>query len=238
VLNQALSLAGGISAINAVKDYTASGSVTYHWDKDVEGAVTLSASGLNQFRVDASLPKGMRSYSTTGGRIGTKYEDGTVSWFPREVPTAGKTISPIPSSDAFPYQPPKFAGSLAIPYLQLAAVVSDQRYTILSEGTVQIDGQSLYDIQIQPPSSSADNPMGKYLTSDFFIDTTSLQLVMTEDMVPKHVVRQVRYANYKITSGVLVPFSISEEMGGQKTYEIQLDQIGFNTGHPDSDFSL
>jgi hypothetical protein len=238
VLNQALNGAGGLSAINAIKDYTASGNITYHWNTDVQGAVTLSGSGLNQFRVDASLPKGMRSFSTTAGRMGIKLEDGTVSWLPREVPTPGKPITPIPSSDAFPYQLPKFAGSLAVPYLQLAAVVSDQRYTILYKGIVQIDGHSLHDIQVLPPSPSNVEPMSKYQTSDFFIDTSTLQLTMTEDTVPKHVVHQIRYSNYKATSGVLIPFSISEEMGGQNTYEIQMDQISFNTGHQDSDFSL
>jgi hypothetical protein len=39
-------------------------------------------------------------------------------------------------------------------------------------------------------------------------------------------------------NGILVPFSINEQMGGQKTRDIQLTQISFNTGLQDAAFVL
>src|SRR5258708_7892983 len=68
VLGRALNAAGGATALGTIADYTASGAVTYHWGgKDVEGTVTLSGRGLDQFRMDSNLPTGLRSWAASRG---------------------------------------------------------------------------------------------------------------------------------------------------------------------------
>src|ERR1700730_2739153 len=52
VVQRALNAAGGVTVLGAITDYTASGTVTYHWaGRDVEGSVSLNGRGLHQFRM-------------------------------------------------------------------------------------------------------------------------------------------------------------------------------------------
>jgi hypothetical protein len=53
ILNQALSVAGGMPAISAIADYTATGNMTYYSSQDVQETVTLRGLGLGQFRMGA-----------------------------------------------------------------------------------------------------------------------------------------------------------------------------------------
>jgi len=238
ILNQALTVAGGASVINAIKDYTATGNITYHRGEDVSGTVTMNGLDVDQFRLDANLPNGVFTQSFSDGRIGTKTADGNVSWSSPAAPIPGQTPKPIPSSDSFPYQPPKFPGSLPVPYLQIATVLSTPRYMISYRGIVNIDGHPTHEIEAQEVFKGRGDPMSEYNTSDYFIDVSTLRLIMIEDLVPKNVVHQIRYSDYRSVSGVLIPFSIIEEMGGQATWEIQLTKIGFNAGLQDSVFAL
>jgi len=232
VVNQALIVAGGIPAISAIADYTATGNITYHWNPEAQGTVNVRGLGFDKIRVDASLPSGVHSLVISAGQTTTKNKDGAVSQYPPPYP--------VPSSDAFLYQPPMFPGSLVLPHTQLTVVLNNPRFSISYKGIVQLDGNSVHDVQVQPilPGQTQPDSMTEYHTIDFFIDTTTLQLVMTQDNVPKHIVHQIRYSDYRNVGGVQVPFSIGEQMGGQKTRDIQLSQISFNTGLQDSDFAL
>jgi hypothetical protein len=232
VINQALTVAGGTAAIKALTDYTATGNITYHWNPEAQGTVTVRGLGSGQLRVDANLPRGLHSSVISGGQTSTKAEDGRLTQYPPPYP--------VPSSDAFPYQPPMFPAGLVLPHTQLAAVLNHPRFSITYEGIVQLDGNSVHDVQVQRlmPGQTQPDGMTEYHTIDFFIDTTTLQLVMTQDNVPKHIAHQIRYSDYRTVNGVLVPFSISEQMGGQRTRDIQLDGISFNTGLQDAAFAL
>src|SRR5258706_1489110 len=232
LLNQALTAAGGTTAIKGVTDYTATGNVTYHWNPEAQGTVTVRGLGLGQLRVDATLPSGVHSSVVSEGQTTTKAEDGTLSKYPPPYP--------MPRSAAFPYQPPMFPGCLALPHTQLTVVLNAPRFSISYKGIVQVDGHAVHDIQAQAvlPGQAQPGSVDEYHTADYFIDTSTVQLVMIQDVVPKHVVHQIRYSDYRAVSGVLVPFSIGEEMGGQKTWEILLDQASFNTGLQDTAFLL
>ncbi len=232
VLNQALTAAGGTAAIKAIADYTATGSITYHWNPEAQGSAMVRGLGLDKVRVDANLPRGVHASVISGGQTTTKAEDGRLSQYPPPYP--------VPSSDAFPYQPPMFPSSLVIPHMQLVVVLNSPRFSTSYKGIVQLDGHSVYDIQVQRvvPGQTQPDSMTEYHTIDFFIDTSTLQLVMAQDNVPKNIIHQIRYSDYRPANGVLVPFAIREEMGGQKTRDIQLGQISFNGNLQDSDFTL
>ena len=49
---------------------------------------------------------------------------------------------------------------------------------------------------------------------------------------------QVRYSNYQMVGGVLVPFSVVEEIGGETAFSVRLNSITFNSGLQDADFVL
>ncbi len=229
-INQALLVAGGTSAVGAITGYTATGNVTYNWNPQVQGSVTVLGLGLNQYRIDANLPRGVRSSVVSFGQTTNKTEEGVLSQYP---PT-----HPIPSSGEFPYQASMLPGGLMFPYEQLLAVVNSPRFNVSNKGTVQVDGNPAYDIHVQWIVAGTPDLASEYHTRDFFVDASTSKLVMTQDTVPKHIIHVIRYSNYRAVNGVLVPFSITEEMGGQQTWAIQVSQITFNSGVQDSSFVL
>lgn len=230
VFNSALSAAGGATAHRAVTDYTGSGTITYHSNTDVQGPVSIKGLGSIAVRIDATLPDGVRSWAVHDGVASLKSENGKLS--------VASNIPNVPSSDAFPYQTPMFPGSLAFPYRQLTNVLNNPSFSMAYKGTAQVDGHTVHDIQVQRISAGGNDPTSKYNAREFFIDTTTFQIVMTQDTVPRNVVHQIHYSNYTPVSGVLVPFAIAEDVGGAPTWTIQLTQIAFNSGLLDSAFAL
>ena len=234
VLNQALNVLGGAAAIKAVTDYTATGNITYHMGpgNDVQGSVTVIGGPTGQVRMDSNLLSGTRSWVVDNGPVTTKAEDGTV-W---KTPTG-----PVPSSDAFPYRAPRFPNSLAFPLRQLVTVLNSSAFNLTYKGLVQLDGRSVHDVQAQPVMPAQVDPRNPIVASralDFFIDASSFELAMAQDLAAKGTLHQLRYSDYKSAGGVLAPFAISEQMGGQATWTIQLSQITFNTGVQDSAFAI
>jgi hypothetical protein len=236
ILSQAMATLGGAVAISAIKDYSGTGTMVFHQSptEQVNGTVTVSGLGIGEFRMDSNLSTGTRSYSISqDGRTNRKREDGTVSHFP--------PVGPIPSSDAFPYVTPIFPSGTGFPNEEAFAAVNSPELNVSYKGLVQLDGRSVHDIQVQrglTGNPNPNNPMSQYNTMDFFIDASTLQIAMTQDTVPKGIVHQIRYSDYRPVRGISVPFSISEQMAGQHTWDIQLNQIVFNNGLQDSDFTL
>jgi len=236
VLTQALGASGGIPAITAITDYTATGTGTWYQTSDhtFEGAVTINGTASGQLRFDAHLPAGVRSYAVNRGRSLWKNED-------ERLTQAPAPDTRVPSSDAFPYKPPMFAGGFASPHIQIAAVLNDSLLEVSYKGSVQIDGRPVHEIQVRrllPGSSDPNDPLAEYSSMDFFIDASTYQVVMTQDVVPKHVIHQLRYSDYRPVNAVVVPFAITEFMGSQQIWAIHLDQISYNSGLQDSSFDL
>jgi hypothetical protein len=218
---QALAVAGGTPAISLIEDYAASGNVTYYERADIQGTVTVRESGLSQFRIDANLPTGVRSLSISDGQVTVKDANGPV----------GEVLS----------QAPIYAGRIVLPHLLLSAASIGLDFTLSYRGTVQIDGRSAHDIQVQrvlPGQADANGRLTEHLTMDFFIDGSTFQVLMMQDVLEQHAIRQIRYSDYRPVSGVLTPFGLREQIEGRQTWTIQLSQIGFNMRLQDSDFKL
>jgi hypothetical protein len=223
VANQALAVAGGTTALLAIADYAATGTITYHENADVQGTVLVRGLGLGEYREDATLPTGVRAFAISNGQAAIKTEDGLT----RKL--------------SFNYQVPLMRSSLVIPYRQLAAALNDSVFSLSYKGVAQIDGQTVHDLRVQMVLPGTHDPNGviaEYMGMDFFIDTTTFQVVTTQDVVSPHRIRKIRYSDYRSAGGVVVPFLIDEEVGGQHTQTIHLDQIGFNTALQDSAFEL
>jgi hypothetical protein len=220
VVNQALAAAGGINAVSAIQDYSASGNVTYHWQEDVQGTVNIIALGQIAFRIDATLPTGVRSWSIDRSTYQTKNEQGVVMPVRGQIP-----ISPT---------------SLVIPYLHLVLALQNAPYRFTYQGMIQLNGRSVHDVQVAPVfSSNPQSPTNQWLTKDYFIDASTFQIVQTQDRIgPRRIVHTLLYSDYMPQNGVLVPFSITEEDAGQQTWSILLDQVSFNSGLQESKFGL
>jgi hypothetical protein len=225
VLNQALTASGGAQALKAVLDYKASGNISYHYGSDVQGTVTIMGLNTTEFRLDANLPAGIRSWSINQGITTTKDENGRLS-------------RRDPRTSPYPYKTPLFPSSIAFPYIQLVAVLNNPIYKISYIGVEQLDGRSVHHIELQRvlPQQVRGNDL--FHRRDIFIDASTLQLAMTQDIVGKSLVHQVRYGAYTSVGGILVPFSISEHVSGQATWSIQLSQMTFNNGLQEPAFAL
>jgi hypothetical protein len=229
VFNSALSAAGGATAHRAITDYTAIGNITYHESPDVRGTVTVKGLNSVAIRIDATLPTGVRSWAIHNGVGSLEHENGKLS--------VAANPPNVPSSDAFPHQTLMFPSSIAFPLRQLTNVLDNPGFGITYKGTAQVDGHSVHDIQVQRVSGGFD-PMSKYHAREFFIDSATFQIVMTQEFVPRGIVHQIHYSNYTTVAGVLVPFGIAEQAAGRPTWTIQLTEITFNSGLQDSAFSL
>src|SRR5260370_5215771 len=153
LLGQALSVAGGTAAIAAITDYTATGNASWYKDSSqtLEGTVTISGTTSEQLRFEAHLPTGVRSYAVNHGHSAWKTED-------EKLTQAPAPHTRVPSSDAYPYKAPMFAGGFASPHTQIAAVLNDALLEVLYRGSVQIDGRPTHEIQVRQPLPGRSNP--------------------------------------------------------------------------------
>jgi hypothetical protein len=220
VMNQVLTVAGGAMGIAAIMDYAATGTITYYLgENNVQGIVSVRGSGLGQIRLDSTLPTGNRSL-TIDGDITVKGSDSIVTHLHGQTPL-------LPTR-------------LVLPYLPFTPTINSSGYTVSYHGSIEIDGQPRLDIQIQRFSPGLIDPDGWFtrsLTVDFFVDPITFRVVMMQDVNMRRV-RRVRYSDYRLASGLLVPFSIHEEIDGRPISTIQLQQIQFGVGLTDSDFQL
>jgi len=106
VLTQALNAAGGSAALSPIQDFKGTGTITYYWGgEEVNASVTVKGRGTGQFRLDATLPDGVRSWAVNNGTGFVRNPDGTV--WPVEY---DNTVN---------------SGSLTFPYAHLAMFLGD-----------------------------------------------------------------------------------------------------------------
>ncbi len=228
VLTQCLTAAGGVQAFSAIQDFTGTGNITYYWSgKEVPAAAIVRGRGTSEFRLDASLPDGMQSWAVA-------------SWKGSLKSTSGK-ITQIPAYNAINL------GSLTLPFLEMANALKDSSVSVSLVDQEQINGRSAYRITVQRTFGAAVDPRGTmsgWTRKDYLIDaTTSLPAeihIMTHP-VETHLrsyLQEIVVTDYRSTNGVVLPFSITEKIGGQTTWTIQLNSIAVNTGLTDSTFQF
>ena len=222
IVAQALAVAGGVTAIAAINDYTATGNVTYYTgvNGNVSVGMTIRGKGLGQLRIDSNLPSGTRSESTDGLTT-IKYESGYVKQLHSHAPL--------------------YPARLLLPFLQLKPAMTSPGFSLSYRGVVDVGGRPAHDVQIQrplAPGSDPNNRLIEYLTVDYFIDSSTLQIVMMQDSVADFAPRQISYSDFRPIGGFLVPFSVNETVQGHQFRLFQLNQITFNSGLQDSDFQL
>lgn len=226
ILTQCLNAGGGMQAISAIQDVTATGTITYSgMDQSPQGSVTIKSLGLNRFRLDASLPDGLHSYVVGKDKTFHKNPDGS--------------MSPMPPLNVVK------PASVPFPLFHVLAAVQDSSYFITYGGLVTRNGQQLHDILVQKTFSRNEDPSGRLtdvVKANLYIDPTSLTVLCIEDRAyrtdgePGDVSHEIQFGNYQIIDGISAPLAAIEFLGGQKLSTIQLTQISFNSGLAESDF--
>ena len=225
-LNSFIAASGNAAVLAAVQDFVATGSITYNWaNQNVQGSVILKALGTSNFRVDATLPTGIRSWAVTG-------LNGTL------VDTDGSRSS-IPSYNAMN------TGILAWPIPNIIAALSNSGATISYLGLVQSDAGSAIQVHFQVTDASNPDPATASLNAiDYFFDpNTHLLIEMSSLVYPvtgptQGLPHEILFASYQDINGILVPFALSEAISGQTTWSAQLTGISFNVGLTLADFQL
>ncbi|HKV77341.1 MAG TPA: hypothetical protein VJP02_04335 [Candidatus Sulfotelmatobacter sp.] len=224
-----MAASGGAQAVATIQDFTGTGTITYFWaGQQVQGSVTVRAKGVSDFRLDANLPDGIRSWAAIRGKGFTKNASGQLVTIPY-------------------YNAVNLAG-LTFPVSQIVLALQQSTSTSVTNlGLVQADGHSVYRVRVQESFSQKEDPTGdlaRWNTKEFFIDLSTFQIVKTQDIVYSArqylagVPREIHFADYRPVNGILVPFSLIETVNGQQSWTMQLNQMTFNTGLQDSDFQL
>jgi hypothetical protein len=228
VLAQSLNAAGGVQAVAAVKDFTATGTITYNWaGQRVEGSVTFRGLGLDDFRLDAVLPGGTRSWAVSNLAGALKETDGTVT--------------SIPLHNAVNL------GGLTFPYFAMLAALVDTTTTVTYVGPVQVNGAQAYQVRVARTlgaQGAGAATVEQMTTRDFFVDAGNYLPVAIRDTT--HPIRGaseaylhgIEFSGYQAVSGLRVPFSIAEKVGGQTIWMARISSVSFNTGLADADFQL
>lgn len=226
VLMQTLTTAGGIAALSAIQNYTATGTVNYYWGDGEQGSVVVKGRGTGQFRIDASLPEGTRSWAVNNGNGWVREADGTT-----DVIFTHNALN---------------LGSLTFPSAFLSSALQDSSMSIVYVGLEVSNGTQVHHIRAQKFYPHNADPAGLFARlskREFFIDAHTFYLVSSEDMThPRDnatvdYVHRVEFSDYRKVNSMLVPFSIIEYVQGQPSETFQLNQINFNVGLQDSDFA-
>jgi len=225
-LTQALNAAGGASAISTVQDFTATGNITYYWaGEEVTGTVTIRGARPDQFRLDAQLPNGVRSWCVNAGQGTIKEANGKQSRIPLH---SGANL-----------------GSLTFPYGPLFQALIDTSYSIELLGQESVGGHQLARIRLRPNYPTDLDPSGtlqKWSTREYLIDSSTFAVVTlslvarSNDSPVREYQQEIAFSDYRLVSGVLFPFTIAETISAQKTWVAQLNSVSFNSGLSDSDF--
>ena len=226
VLGQAVAVAGGASALSAIQDYTASGQITYFWaGQEVTGPATLRGRAPDQFRLDANLPEGTRSWLINSQQ--------------GQLRDASGKLTVIPQYNAINLS------TAALPHLGLSLAAVDNSFSVTGGSVQTVEGKSALVVRTNRVLSTKEDPGGeiaRWSAKEYVIDAVSHVLVETRDTVFSNDTSRTRYlhemiySDFRSQGGVLIPFSLTERIGGQATWSVQLSSINFNTGLTDSDF--
>lgn len=227
LLSQAVSVAGGAPNLAAIQDFRASGTIKHFWGRSPEqGQVVVKARGMTQFRLDSELSEGRWSWVANNGS--------------GQIVLPGHSSLPIYAHNCIN------AGSLILPILKAVAALEDQTTSVVDMGLVQFNNVQVRQIRTQQ-HFEFDRPglLSGLTRTDLFFDPQTLSLIATRDIrhpdkdaVNNPLTHTIVLTSYESVNGIMVPFSATETISGQKTWQIQLNAIEFNTGLTDSDFHL
>jgi hypothetical protein len=220
LLSQCLKAGGGEDAFAKIKDFSATGRITHFWGgREVEAGATMKGRSSEEFRMDSSLREGTRSIVV--------------------AKNSGKISEQGGRSRELPYHNRLNLGALNLPFIAILEALRDPSTSVRMLGQVSLDGRSVYQIRTQRSFASQgdkDGILSHLSIKDFFIDTISFLPVSTRwmthpsDDYRQEFSQQMTFGDFRALEGVLVPFTVSESISGQKTWVFRADQVKLNQG--------
>lgn len=224
ILGQALSASGGLSAVAAMRDYTASGRVTFRWDQVIDGEISITERS-SDIRIDASLPNGSRSWYILNNYGREKDVDGNIN-----ILGANQVAS---------------IKSWTFPLFQIGRALSDASVNVSYLGSATRLGHQTFGVRIEVLPLHPLDRGGKTASRDFYFDSKTFLVVATEDFAlmsgtGPNVRHQVQFSDYRNVQGLAVPFQIvdavTDLVDPQVLATIVFDHVSFNAGYPDTQF--
>lgn len=227
VLQQTIAAGGGQELLSSIQDLASVGTATYYLSDPVTASVTIKSRGSRQFRDDVVMPDGQRSTVVDG--------DGGLQVEPNGA------LLPVSSQSAFDLR------CMVFPYSPLIAAIQSPSINVIYIGLVNHNGASVYDIRLQQTFAADQNSQGNRSAReahDFYIDPNTFLVVAVSDQFyssatgSEGISHEIQFSNYQAEGGVALPLTIVETVDGTTAVTMQLNQVNFNSGLTDSDFSL
>jgi len=224
VLNSCLDALGGLKNVSAIQDFSASGTVTYYWaGKTIMGTSKIIGLGADRFRVDTTLPDGVRGWAIKGVSGWRTEESGKVSSLPlHQVLTADTSVFFIP---------------------RLLASINDPVISLSYVGLEALQDTQVHHLRLQtkPPALETTSLSG-IAVKDFYIDSTTLLLVKFADQVfpldttTDSLPHSISFSKYQVVNGIQMPFVADETIDSVPVSHVEITSLQFNVGLTDSAF--
>ncbi|MFP5236005.1 MAG: hypothetical protein ACLGSD_08880 [Acidobacteriota bacterium] len=194
-------------------DLEASGTIVFGSSPNDSHTATLTLVGAKYSRLDVTFDAGVRSL--------------------RLRPVAGRSITE--TGDRIDLPPATAcAGLVAFPRLWRRAVTS-QRVSLFDRGMFNASGSMLHRVTMEYAPENEDFKYGpKTVATDLYFDPQSHNLLYSVDFLAyinthgQRLLRITQYSNYRSTDGVNLPTTISESLGKQLQWTLQLTSIQLN----------
>ncbi len=212
-----------------LSDLSLSANVTSTLESDNEtGTAALKAKGVTESRVDFALSAGTRSEvrNVTGGSPAGAWE------------TNGN------SSTAYAFHNCWTDPAWFFPALSSLSQTANSTFIFKYIGQEQHNGVSTQHIQTFQVPTQGPRSAQRLSVMDFYLDSTSyLPLaigfsVHPDDDMSTNIPVEIDFANYQAVSGIQVPFHFQKSFNGGVVLDVTITNAVFNSGLPDSLFTL
>jgi hypothetical protein len=185
----------------------------------------------------------------------SELDDGTISWGVNNG--AGQRKDSKGKLSDIPFYNAAMLGSLTMPYIKLAHALQDSGSELSYVGLQSIGGTSFHQIKLIRHLPKGEDPKDSFAglrSADYYLSSTDLKIIgiidkghpnrlgvgfdSRDNLISKDLQHALYFSDFREVNGVLVPFSITEELAHQRMWSIQLTDISFNTGLGDLDFTL
>ncbi len=225
ILAQSVSSMGGAQSVSSVRDFTATGTITYFsGEKEVTGPMIIKSRGMGDFRLETQFPNGVRSITVRDGR-------GTL------IETDGQRTS-------IPYHNAIKAAIPVLPQIIVVTALADETSSVEFAGTMDQSSHRAHRMLIHPKSRvrGAEEVISKLMEKSIFIDADNGRITKVSDKTHpvdsflRELDRDFEFEAYVSMNGQVVPTVIREKIGGSPISEFHIRSISFNTGLTDKDF--
>ncbi|HSA92121.1 MAG TPA: hypothetical protein VLE48_03850 [Terriglobales bacterium] len=211
-----------MGAANVLDTY-AEGSVTRADGREPPGALIARSKGTDRMRVDFAAQDCQQTSSVSRG-AGYDVRDGK------------RERAPLHSTR---YQRPEH-----VPALACVIDVARPNIRIFYEGVEQDRTGTFYHVKFVAVPRSEKTRWVDEVTSEFhvFLDAQTLVVAKTRtfvfapDAIENRSTWEVRYSDYRMVNGVLMPFRLERFDNDQKLDEVVFSNVRVNVGIADSDF--